>query len=174
MFGCDNRCSDKALRLWQCASVVVDDVKESDTVNLCQQCYNERLTAQGLAPLKSWQWKAVVEKKALCGRLWRMLGKDQPTQGRWEYFSLARGKAKKIERMLRKKSRKKTRPMATIVSCQRISGMSGKCCGHRLHSQNDDVNIDALKDGDREEYTIVFKVEVSATEWGLRKSARGL
>ena len=45
VFRCDIRCSDKAL----------DDVKESYTVNLCQQCFHERLTAQGLAPLKSWR-----------------------------------------------------------------------------------------------------------------------
>ena len=52
MFWCDNRCSDKAVRFWQFASVVVDDVKESYTVNLCQQCYNERLTAQGLGAVE--------------------------------------------------------------------------------------------------------------------------
>ena len=46
MFWCDNRCSDKALRFWQFASILLDDVKESDTVNLCQQRHNERLTAQ--------------------------------------------------------------------------------------------------------------------------------
>ena len=64
---------DKALRCWQFASVVVNDGEESNTVNLCQQCYNESLTAQGRAPLKSWQQKAVVEKKAHRGRLWKML-----------------------------------------------------------------------------------------------------
>ena len=69
MFWCDSRCNDKVHRFWRIASVVVDDVEESYTVNLCQQCYNERLTAQGHAPLKSWQWKAVVEKKAHRGRL---------------------------------------------------------------------------------------------------------
>ena len=73
MFWCDNRCSDKALRFWQFGLVFVDDVKESCTVNLCQQCCNERLTGQGLAPSKSWQWKAVVEKKAHRRRQWRML-----------------------------------------------------------------------------------------------------
>ena len=41
MFWCDTRCSDKALRFWQFASVVVVDVEESYTVNLCQQCYKE-------------------------------------------------------------------------------------------------------------------------------------
>ena len=92
MFWCDNRCSNKVLRFRQFASIVVDDVKESCTVNLCQQCYNEKLTAQGLAPLKSWQWKAVVEKTAHRGRLWRMLGKYQLKQGMSKYFSLARAK----------------------------------------------------------------------------------
>ena len=96
MFWCDNRCSDEALRFWQFASIVVDDGVEVRTANLCQQCYNERLTAQGLAPLKSWQWKAVVEKKAHRGRLWRMPGKDQYIQGMWEYFSIKERKRKRF------------------------------------------------------------------------------
>ena len=87
MFWCDNCCSDNALRFWQFASTVVDDVKESYAVNLCQQCYNESLTAKGLALLKNWQWKAVVEKKAHRGRLWRMLRKKQYIQGMCEYYS---------------------------------------------------------------------------------------
>ena len=61
MFWCDHRCSHKALRFWQFALVVVEDGKGSYTANLCQQCCNETLTAKGLAPLKNWQWKAVVE-----------------------------------------------------------------------------------------------------------------
>ena len=97
-FWCDSRCSDKALRFWQFASVVVEDGKEAYTINLCQQCYNEGLTANGGAPLKSWQLVAVVEKKAQRGRLWRMLGRDQFIQGMWEYFSLARAKTKNFLR----------------------------------------------------------------------------
>ena len=77
MFRCDNRCSDKALRFWQFASLVVEDGKESYTANLCQWCNHERSTARGLAPVKNWQWKAVVEKKDHRGRQWRMLGKGQ-------------------------------------------------------------------------------------------------
>ena len=76
-FWCDNKCSDIALRFWQFASVVVEDGEEPYTANLSQQCYNESLTAKGLAPLKNWQWKAVVEKKAHQGRLWIMLGKTR-------------------------------------------------------------------------------------------------
>ena len=94
MFWCDNRCSDKALRFWQCASVVVHDGEEAHTINLCQQCYNEKLTAQSQAPLKSWQWKAAVEQRAHRGRLWKMLGKDQLLQGMWEYFSLEKASEK--------------------------------------------------------------------------------
>ena len=41
------------------------DGEEVRTVNLCQQCYNESLTAQGLAPLKNGQWKAVVERRRI-------------------------------------------------------------------------------------------------------------
>ena len=60
-FWCDNRCSDKALRFGQFASV------------------NEISTAEGLAPLKN--WKAVVELKAHRGRLWKNVGKGPVDQG---------------------------------------------------------------------------------------------
>ena len=53
------------------------DGKEAQTEHLCPQCYNESLTVKVLALLKNLQWKAVVEKKAHRGRLWRMLGKDK-------------------------------------------------------------------------------------------------
>ena len=106
-FWCDNRCSDNALKFWQFASVVVEDGKESYTANLCQQCYNESMTAKGLASVKNWQWKAVVEKKAHRGRLKRMLGKDQFLQGWWEYVSLDRVKGKReLKDAERGKSRK--------------------------------------------------------------------
>ena len=39
IYFCDNRCSEKAVRYWQFASVVGE---EAHTVNLCQHCYNER------------------------------------------------------------------------------------------------------------------------------------
>ena len=68
------------------------------TVNLCQQCHNESLTAKSLVPLQNWQWYAIVEKKAHRGRLWRMLGKDQYIKGMWEYFSLERVTAKQFRK----------------------------------------------------------------------------
>ena len=94
VFWCDDKCSDEALRFWQFASVVVDDGEKAHTINLCQQCCNEKMTAQGLAPLKSWQWKTMVEQKAHRGNLWKRLGKDQFAQQMWEFFFLERVKAK--------------------------------------------------------------------------------
>ena len=96
MFWCDTRCSDKALRFWQFASVVVDDGERAHTINLCQQCYSARLTAQGQVPLKSWQWKTMVEQKAHRGKLWKMLGKDLFIEKMWEYFCSERVKSKKF------------------------------------------------------------------------------
>ena len=77
MFRCDNRCSEKAFSFWHFASVVIEESEESYTPNLCQQCYNKNLVAEGDEPLMKWQWYEVVEKKAHRGMLWRMLGKDQ-------------------------------------------------------------------------------------------------
>ena len=123
-----HRCSDKALRFWHFASIVVDDVKESYTVNMCQQCYNERLTVQGLAALKCWQRKAVVEKKAHRGILWRMLGKDQFTQGMWEVFLSCMSEREEISKGCRaRKAGRDTRPMATRVCCQRIHRLLANC-----------------------------------------------
>ena len=77
MFWYDNPCSDKALRFWQLASVVVDDGEEAYTISLCHQCCNVRMTAQGQAPLKSWQWKAVVEQKSASWQTVENVGKGR-------------------------------------------------------------------------------------------------
>ena len=77
------------------------------TVNLCQQCYNERQVQQCESRLNSWQWRAVVEKKAHRGRIWRITGNEQFTRGMWECFTLKRAEAKKIRMMmLRERSKK--------------------------------------------------------------------
>ena len=54
------------------------EAEKSEVIGLylCLQCSNERLTAQGLTLLKSWQWNAVVEKTTHLGRL-ENVGKDQ-------------------------------------------------------------------------------------------------
>ena len=64
IYFCDNRCSEKAVGYWQFASVVVEEGGEAPTVNLRQQCHNEQMVQQGKPRLNSWQWRAVVEKKA--------------------------------------------------------------------------------------------------------------
>ena len=42
VFWCDNRCSEKAISFCQFALVVVENGDESNTANLCQQCYNKK------------------------------------------------------------------------------------------------------------------------------------
>ena len=77
LFRCDNLNSEKTLSFWQLASVVIKEGEESDTTNLCQQCYNEYLVARGDKPLTKWQWYEFVEKKAHRGGQWEMMGKEQ-------------------------------------------------------------------------------------------------
>ena len=56
LFRCDNQCSEKTLSFWQFASVVIKEGEESYTTNLCQQCFNKCLEAEGDKPLAKWQW----------------------------------------------------------------------------------------------------------------------
>ena len=86
----------KAVRYWQFASVVVEEGGEAHAINLCQQCYIEQMVQQGKPRLNSWQWRAVVEKKAVRGRRWKIMGSEQFIRGMWEYFILRRAEAKKI------------------------------------------------------------------------------
>ena len=81
IYFCDNRCSEKAVRYWQFASVVVEEGGEARTMNLCQQCFYERMVQQGKPRLNSWQWRALAEKKAHRGRIWRVMGSEQFTRG---------------------------------------------------------------------------------------------
>ena len=93
---CDNRCSDKAQRYMQIASIVIENGGEARTVNLCQQCYNEKLVQQGNQSLKSKAWREFVERKPHRGRLWKIFGSEPFLRGMWEYFFLKRAWARKI------------------------------------------------------------------------------
>ena len=85
---CDNRCSEKALRYLQIASMVIEEGGEIRTINLCKLCYTDKLVQQGKQPLKSKGWKEVVEKKAHRGRPWKVFGSEQFLRGMCEYFIL--------------------------------------------------------------------------------------
>ena len=76
--------------------MVVEEGGEAHTIKLRQQCYNEQLVQQGKPRLKLWQWKGAVEKKAHRGRIWKVMGNEQLTQGMWKYFTLARAEVRKI------------------------------------------------------------------------------
>ena len=94
IYFCDNRCSEKAVRYWQFASVVGE---EAHTVNLCQHCYNERTVGtarQAEVEIRgnrkqSWERKHIVGE---CGKLLEMSN----FCGLCEYFTLKRAEARKI------------------------------------------------------------------------------
>ena len=126
VFWCGNRCSNKALRFWQFASVVVDDGEEAYTINLSQQCHNETLTTEagavevlaveGSGGTESASWQ-IVEHVGKGTSLYKECGS----------ISLERAKAKKFLKDAEKeKAGRDTRLMATRVSCPRISGRSEK------------------------------------------------
>ena len=66
---CDNRCSEKAIRYMQIASMVTDEGGEARTINLCRPCYNQNLVQQGKQPLKAAEWTEIVERTAHHDRL---------------------------------------------------------------------------------------------------------
>ena len=75
------RQSAKAIRYWQIASMVVEEGGGAHTINLCQQCYHEKLTQETKQPLKLWQWRGTVDKKAQRGRIWKVMGNEQYLRG---------------------------------------------------------------------------------------------
>ena len=66
----------------QVASMVIEEGGGARTINLCKLCHTAKLVLQGKQPLKSTEWKEVLETKA------QILGN--------EYFTLRRACARKI------------------------------------------------------------------------------
>ena len=93
---CENRCSEKALRYMQTASMVIEEGGEARTINLFQRWYNEKLVQQGKQSLKSKEGRETVERKAHRGRLWKIFGSEELLRGMWESFTLKRAWARKI------------------------------------------------------------------------------
>ena len=97
---CDNRCSDKALRFKQFASVVVDDVEESYTVNLCQQCYNERLCGTGPGAVEVLAVEGSGGKEGASWQIVENVGKGPVFQECGSISLLKERKRKSFSRML--------------------------------------------------------------------------
>ena len=119
-----------------------------------------KIDAQGLAPLENWQWKAVVEKKAHHGRLWRMLGKDQYVQGMWDHFSLERATAKKFRNDAEKEKQEGIqgrwqRESLAKEILEQVKNSADTDCNPKMMK----YGYIALKGGDWEEYKSIFKVE---------------
>ena len=85
--GATNDC-EKTTRYGQIASMVVEEGGEAHTINLCQQCYNEKVGAAGQTATEIVALEKVVEKKAHRGRLWEVMGSEQFLRGMWDHFTL--------------------------------------------------------------------------------------
>ena len=90
------RCSEKCVRYTQIGSMVIEEGGEARTIILCKQCYNANFVQQGKQPLKSWEWKEVVEKKVHWSRPWEVFGNEQFLRGMWENCILKRAGAREI------------------------------------------------------------------------------
>ena len=93
---CDNRCSEKKIRYLQIVSMVIEEGEEARTINLCQQCYNEKLVQQGKMPLTFWQWKRVVRRRRTVEGYGRCLGVNNFMSGLWVHFTRERAGARKV------------------------------------------------------------------------------
>ena len=115
--------------------MVIEEGGEARTINLFKLCHNAKLVQQGKQPLKSEEWKEVVEKEAHRGSVWKVFGSGQFLRRMWEFFYSQKrmGKEESGGRRSRKTGRK-ARSVATGDSLQRGFGASQKKCGHRLRS----------------------------------------
>ena len=148
---CDNHCSDKALGYWQFAVVFVDDGEEVRTRNLCQQCYNEEQKEHGEQPLKSWEWRALVEQTAQRRKLSRNLGRAKTLREMWVYLSAERTKAKQIIKEAGREAQQGVRGQ-----CRRNFlpwNESGQKLGrHQLHSKDCETGASCSAKEEWEEY----------------------
>ena len=167
----DNRCSDKAVRCWQFASVVVEEGGEVHTVNLCQQCCNKQMVQQGKPRPNAWQWKAVVEKKAHRGRMWKMMGNEQFTKGMCEYCTLQRAEAKKIlEDAARERQegiqgqRQQESPSREVL--EQVRGNVDMGCSAQIMRKG----YIAMRDDNWEEFRKWYGEKKKSSEWTLEKT----
>ena len=62
---------------------------------------------QGEQSLKSKEWREVVERKALRGRLWKIFGSHQSLREMWEYFTLEGQEQERFQRTIHGKSKRR-------------------------------------------------------------------
>ena len=85
---CDRKWREESFMVFQLAAVVTEEGGTAHTINLCKQCYNERRLKQGERPVKSAQWREMMGRKALCGKLWKAFGMEQYFRRVWEHFTV--------------------------------------------------------------------------------------
>ena len=69
----ENKCREESFKFFQLVAIVTEEGGAAHTINLCKQCYNERLLKQGEQPVKVAQWRADRAKhlsEKVMGGLW--------------------------------------------------------------------------------------------------------
>ena len=92
---CDNRCSDKATRFWQIASMVVEEGGKKPAQSICVNSAAMKRCAAGQTATEIMAMERVVEKKAHRGKVWKVFGCERFLGGMSEYFTLKRAGARK-------------------------------------------------------------------------------
>ena len=117
---------------------MVEGGGEARTINLCQQCYNEKLVQQGKQSLKSKEWREVVERKAQSCRLWKIFGSEQFLHGMWGYFTRTIAWARNIPADATQAKQEGIRGQWQHESLFKdVLEKSQKKCGYRLQCPND-------------------------------------
>ena len=168
IYWCDNRCSEKAVRHWQIASVVVEEGGEAHTVNLCQRCYKEQMVHK--PQLKSWQWRAVVERKAHRWRIWKVMGNEQFKRGKWVYFTHRRAEVKKILADASRERQEGIQGQWQQASSfreilEQVRGNAGVGCRSQMMRRG----YLAMRDGSWEEFKERYWEEEESPEWTLER-----
>ena len=128
----------------------------------------KNLVARENNPWTKWQLYEFVEKKAHHGRLWKMLGKDQYMREMWESYSCERSKIKNFREDAVKEKQggiqgQWQRESPAKEYLEQVKCRKDTDCTPRMMKQT----FLALKGGDWEAYTNIFRVQVKATGWAF-------
>ena len=162
-FGCDNRCSAKALRFWQFASTVIDD-----GVQFVPAVLQRELDGTGPGAVQE------LAVEGSCGKEGRILAdygvlKDQNTRN-VGVLSFERTKAKKFLKDAEKEKQEgiqgqwqQEAPAKEYL--EQVKGSADTDCTPRTVK----FGYFALKGGEWEACKSIFKVGISATEWAFER-----
>ena len=101
--------------------------------------------------LTNWQWYEFVERKAHCGRLWKMMGKEQYKREMWEYCCRERLRVKTFREEAQKERQAGIHCQWQHESPARENLEQVKCSSDNFCTDNDEAGLYRLKSEEWEE-----------------------